>query len=184
MKAIEELQKDHEIILSMLSGIERLASTILTTKTVDADKVRDMIEFSRSFTDGYHHTKEEKHYFVRLQDRGMPKDQGPIAVMLMEHQMGRDLVRVIESALNEYQSGQEKSSESITQAILRYVQLLKAHIAKENNILFPMSERFLSTEDQQYLEESFKNINEHELGEDINEKYVRLAHKISGQEST
>jgi hemerythrin-like domain-containing protein len=180
MKPIEELKHDHEIILHMLSGAERLAQSIVSTSTVNTIKVKDVIDFSRHFTDGCHHSKEEKHFFVRLQDRGMEKDQGPIAVMLHEHRLGRELIQGIESALNEYESGKQEASAAVAQTILRYIELLRAHIAKENNILFPMSDRFLTPDDQHSLEESFKIIEEQEIGVDVHEKYHRMAHEIAG----
>ena len=178
MKPTEELMHEHEIILHMLSGAERLAQSIGTSRSVDTAKVKDVIDFSRHFTDGCHHSKEEKHLFVRLEEKGMPKEQGPIAVMLSEHRMGRELIRQIETALQEYQSGKKEASESIGQSILRYVELLRAHIAKENNILFPMGDRLLTSEDQQFLEKSFKIVEEQEIGAGVHEKYHRMAHDI------
>jgi hemerythrin-like domain-containing protein len=158
MKPIEELKQDHEIILHMLSGAERLAQSIVSTRFVNTAKVKDVVDFSRHFTDGCHHSKEEKHFFVRLQDRGVAKEQGPIAVMLHDHRMGRELIQEIESALNEYESGKQEASETVAQTMLRYIELLRAHITTENNIYFPMSDRFLTPDDQHSLEISFKMI--------------------------
>jgi hemerythrin-like domain-containing protein len=180
MKPIEELKHDHEIILHMLSGAERLAQSIVSSSTVDTAKVKDVIDFSRHFTDGCHHSKEEKHFFVRLQERGMAKDQGPIAVMLQEHRVGRELIKSIESALSEYESGKKEAIETVAQTMVRYIELLRAHIAKENNILFPMSDRFLTPDDQQSLEKSFKMIEE-EIGADVHEMYHRMAHEIANR---
>jgi hemerythrin-like domain-containing protein len=180
MKPTEELMHEHAVILHMLSGAERLAQSILSTHIVEIAKVTDVIDFSRHFTDGCHHSKEEKHLFVRLVEKGMSKEQGPIAVMLNEHRMGRELIRQIETSLQEYRSGKKEASDSVSQSMLRYVELLRAHIAKENNILFPMGDRILTPDDQQSLEKAFKNVEEQEIGEGVHEKYHRLAHEISG----
>lgn len=179
MKPTEELMHEHEIILHMLSGAERLAQSIVTTHTVDTAKVKDVIDFSRHFTDGCHHSKEEKYLFVRLVEKGMPKEQGPIAVMLNEHRMGRELIRQIETALQEYETGKKEENDIVGQSMLRYVELLRAHIAKENNILFPMGDRLLSVDDQQFLEKSFKIVEEQEIGAGVHEKYHRMAHEIA-----
>jgi hemerythrin-like domain-containing protein len=178
MKPTEELVHDHTIILHMLAGAEKLAQSIKTTRTVDPRNVERMIDFSRNFTDGCHHTKEEKHLFPKLQERGMPANQGPIAVMLHEHRVGRDLIKGIESALNVHRSGRQDALDLLSETILQYVGLLRAHIDKENNVLFPMSDRFLSPDDQKSLEESFKFIEEHEVGRDVHEKYHQMAHQI------
>jgi hemerythrin-like domain-containing protein len=56
--------------------------------------------------------------------------------------------------------------------------LLKPHIAKENNILFPMGNKILTEEDQKTLEASFKKVEEQDVGGGVHEKYHQLAHKI------
>ena len=160
MKPTEELMHEHAIILHMLSGAERMAQSIGMTRIVNTARVKEVIDSSRHFTNGCHHSKEEKHLFVRLEEKGMTKERGPIAVMLNEHRMGRELIRQIETALQAYQSGKMEASETIGQSILRYVELLRAHIAKKNNILFPMGDRLLSAEDQQFLKKSFKVVEE------------------------
>jgi hemerythrin-like domain-containing protein len=35
-----------------------------------------------------HHAKEEKDLFPRMEGRGLPRQQGPLAVMLVEHELG------------------------------------------------------------------------------------------------
>jgi hemerythrin-like domain-containing protein len=179
MKPIEELKHEHDSILSMLSGAERLAQTIQTTHDVDVKKVESIINFSRHFTDGCHHAKEEKQLFVRLQERGMPKGQGPIVVMLKEHQVGRNLIKGIESVLQEFKTGDQEAYAALSRTLVQYVELLRTHIAKENTILFPMSNNLLTPEDQKELEESFKFIEEHEVGPGVHEKYHLLAHEIA-----
>ncbi len=180
MKPTEELKHEHEVIMHMLSGAERLAKSILLTREVDVSKISNIIDFSRNFTDGCHHSKEEKHLFVKLIDRGMQKEQGPVAVMLNEHQVGRDLIRCTEIALKEYESGKKEAGENVGKTLLQYIELLRSHIAKENNILFPMADRLMTAEDQQMLEQLFKNVEEKETGAGVHEKYHRMAHEIAG----
>jgi len=180
MKPSDELRHEHEIILHALSGAEHLAQSILSTDNVEIAKVKDIIDFSRNFTDGCHHKKEEKHLFVKLQERGMSGEQGPIAVMLYEHSAGRNLIQRLESSITEDELGKSEAKVTIHQILLEYVELLKAHIAKENNILFPMGDKILTEEDQETLEASFKKIEEQEVGTGVHEKYHQLAHKIGG----
>ena len=183
MKPSAELMHEHEIILHMLSGAERIAQEIQVSHSVDNKAVENIIDFSRHFTDGCHHSKEEKHLFVQLQKRGMSKDQGPVAVMLHEHVLGRNLIQRIETGLKEYQAGNDGAAQIVSQTILQYVEMLRAHIAKENNILFPMSDRVLTSDDQQLLEQSFKEIEEKEVGAGVHEKYHRMAHEIAGEQA-
>jgi hemerythrin-like domain-containing protein len=184
MKPTDELRHEHEIILHMLSGAERTAQSIQSAGAVDAKKVEDIIDFSRHFTDGCHHAKEERNLFVRLQEHGMPQGQGPIAVMLQEHETGRECIQSIETALKVHQAGDVGAAYTIGRNMLEYVELLRAHISKENNVLLPLSDRLLTPNDQRSLEESFKAIEEHEVGAGVHEKYHRMAHDIAEQRAT
>jgi hemerythrin-like domain-containing protein len=40
------------------------------------------------YADRQHHVKEEDLLFLELEKKGMPRDGGPVGVMLMEHQFG------------------------------------------------------------------------------------------------
>ncbi|MGD0589861.1 MAG: hemerythrin domain-containing protein [Bacteroidota bacterium] len=178
MKPTEILMHEHTIVLKMLEGAERVAQTIETTHEVNVEKIGKIIDFSRNFTDGCHHAKEEKHFFPRLQERGMSKEQGPIAVMLHEHRIGRELIRSLEQALYDHKLGKIDAAGRITQFIRQYIELLRAHIAKENNVLFPMSGRYLTTEDQSSLERAFNELEERETGKGEHERFHRIANEL------
>lgn len=180
MKPTEELRHEHEVILHMLSGAEKLAASIASTHSLDSEKLKDIIDFSRHFTDGCHHAKEEKYLFVKLQEHGMSSTQGPIAVMLHEHAVGRSLIRAMDTASAEYGSGDAQAFETIRSTLRQYVELLRAHIAKENMVLFPMADLRLTETEQDILEESFKKVEEQEIGAGVHEKYHRMAHEIGG----
>ncbi len=178
MKPTDELRHEHEVILHMLSGAERIARSAINSGDVDIGKVLNIIDFSRHFIDGCHHNKEEKYLFTLLQERGITGRQGPIAVMLFDHQRGRDLVASIDSALKEYQAGKKEAGGVVGRSLLQYVGILRAHISKENEILFPMTDRLLTAEDQESLESSFRDVEELETGAGVHEKYHRMAHEI------
>ena len=59
-----------------------------------------------------------------------------------------------------------------------YVNLLRQHIQKENNILFPMADRVVPTEKQSGIWEKFEQIEHEETGEGVHEKYEALAEKL------
>lgn len=179
MKPTDILMHEHQVVLHMLSGAEKQLQAIESTQKVDVKKVEKIIDFSRNFTDACHHAKEERHFFVRLVERGMSKEQGPIMVMLYEHSVGRDLIRSMDQALDEVKAGKKETTVKVAQNLHQYIELLRAHIMKENNILFPMSDQYLSTNDQSDLEKAFDKLEKEETGEGIHEKYHQMAHEIA-----
>jgi len=109
----------------------------------------------------------------------MAHDSGPIAVMLVEHSEGRRLFSHIDGLLPAAKQGNQGAIMAIGETLAAYVNLLENHIAKENNVLFPLAERLLGEADSAALEKAFALVEEIETGEGVHEKYHRIAHEIS-----
>jgi len=144
-----------------------------------AEDLEKMIEFFRNFTDRCHHAKEEGHLFVKMQERGMSGESGPIGVMLQEHEEGRQSVRAIAKALPSAEKGDSSAIASVRSNLQAYIELLRAHIDKEDNVLYPMADRLLTSADQQTLGEAFEQVEAQEMGDGIHERYHQLAHDLA-----
>src|SRR4051812_33647045 len=153
MRAIQLLMEEHEIILHGLRVLEALADRAARGAEVPAKAVRDVVEFFRQFTDVHHHHKEEKILFPALEKAGLPREGGPLGVMLHEHDQCRQLL----SALREAARGAVSAPASrarFADAARAYVTLLAAHIEKENHVLFPMADEALGVE-RRHIDEEF-----------------------------
>ena len=64
-------------------------------------------------------------------------------------------------------------------SLLAYAKLLRRHIQKEDNVLYPMADRVLTGQDQQALAEAFEKVEAQEIGQGVHEKYHRLAHELA-----
>ena len=180
MTPTEVLKHEHQVILLVLGAAEREAQQIEETGAPRAETVDEMVDFFRSFADSCHHAKEEKLLFVKMQERGVPVQGGPIAVMLHEHDQGRQLVRAVAEALPGARVGDRASTAAVKDNLRTYADFLRAHIAKEDNILYPMADRLFSPDDQRSLTEAFDRLEAEETGEGVHEKYHNLAHKLAG----
>jgi hemerythrin-like domain-containing protein len=178
MTPTEMLMHEHKVILMVLDGLQRLCDRIERTGEVSASQVDQAVDFVRNFADRCHHAKEERHLFPAMQDRGMSAKAGPIAVMLAEHEEGRRLIAAVAAALPMARGKNKASVEEVRQNLLAYIRLLRAHIDKENLILFPMADRILDDADQDRLEKEFEKVEAEEMGEGVHEKYHRMAHEI------
>jgi hemerythrin-like domain-containing protein len=65
----EVLREEHELVLMVVEAMEREVASIETTDHVNADRVANMIDFTKNFTDGCHHAKEERILFPLLTAR-------------------------------------------------------------------------------------------------------------------
>lgn len=144
MKATEILMHEHELIMRGVAVLERMAARARGGQPVPAGDARSMIEFIRKFADGCHHAKEEGVLFPAMEAAGLPRDGGPIGVMLAEHDQGRAAVKAMDEAVGGFGSSAEAQG-AFAQAAFAYANLLTNHIHKENNILFRMAENFIGS---------------------------------------
>lgn len=181
MNPTETLKHEHQIVLLILDAAEREAGSIRASGEVHAGQVQEMLDFFRNFVDRCHHGKEERHLFPRLEQRGLPSGAGPVAVMLHEHEQGRAAVRAIADALEGVKAGDREAAGALAAGLTEYAVLLRNHISKENDVLFPMADRMLSDGDKAELAEAFDKVEAEEIGPGVHERYHRLAHELAGQ---
>jgi hemerythrin-like domain-containing protein len=142
--SIEVLMNEHRLIEQVLGSLETLAVEMQGGLVPERVLLSDYASFCREFADAAHHGKEEDVLFARMIERGFPRESGPIAVMLHEHVVGRGHVSVLRQA----GAGEGPLSAVETQLVLEnataFVPLLRAHIQKEDRILYPMALRLLA----------------------------------------
>ena len=139
----QALVDEHRLILRMIALLEKNAPLTAEGKYRNWQFYLDGIDFIRQYADRFHHAKEEDVLFKALVDNGMPKDNSPVAAMLMEHDQGRGFVRAMDTAVQEAQAGSSDSWQIIADNALRYAALLRDHISKEDEILYPLAERVI-----------------------------------------
>jgi len=179
MTPTETLKHEHQIIGLVLEAARREVQSIEQTRRIRAERLEKIVDFVKSFADRCHHAKEEGHLFARMRERGMPAQSGPIAVMLREHDEGRRRIAAVVEALPDARKGVPSAVEAVRTNLLAYVELLTAHIAKEDNVLYPMADRLLTADDQRALAEAFEEVEAKEIGAGVHDKYHRLAHDLS-----
>jgi hemerythrin-like domain-containing protein len=174
MTPTEDLRHEHDVILLVLQGAERQAAL----RAPKQDNLNEIVDFLVNFVDRCHHAKEERYLFPKMEERGVQHQGGPIGAMLSEHSAGRALVAAMKEKLTGWHLAQ--GLDDIKVDLLEYVQLLRLHIDKENNVLFPMADKILTVEDQQSLSEAFTKLESEEIGEGVHEKYHNMAHRLAG----
>ena len=92
------LVHEHKLILRMLAVLERNALATAAGTYSNYRFYLDGVDFIRNYADRYHHAKEEDVLFEALVKNGMPRENSPVAAMLMEHEQGRVYVRDMAAA--------------------------------------------------------------------------------------
>jgi hemerythrin-like domain-containing protein len=113
-KPTEELMKEHSAIQLMLEILSEACTRLESGGKVVVTDLKKMLEFLKEFADGCHHAKEERHLFPALERAGIPRERGPIGVMLAEHNLGRSHIRRMSSAISGLAAGDTRAKESIS----------------------------------------------------------------------
>jgi len=141
--ATRVLRDEHHLILDVASALEATLGTEVAGGVRDLDVIDDCVAFFRLFADRCHHGKEEDLLFREMEESGMPADSGPIAVMLAEHRRGRILVAAMGTALDRIRAGRADAAHDLSAAAWSYIDLIRAHIGKEDNILFEIADNLI-----------------------------------------
>lgn len=174
---VEILSHEHRIIERVLRAIEGICGKLERGEAVPSDVLSQVIAFIGDFADGCHHRKEEQMLFPALEERGVPREGGPIGVMLYEHEVGRDLVAQISRAVEAYAAGDRAAGQQIISPARRYIELLTQHIFKEDNVLFPMAGQVLDPSAQTSLAQAFERMEE-EKGLQTHAHYEQVAAQL------
>jgi len=137
------------------------------------------MEFLKVFVDTCHHGKEEEFLFPALEEAGVPREGGPIGVMLQEHQTGRELIRKMSTSLDGLGKGKIDAESAFKEAAESYIEVLRKHIDKENNVLFPMADERLSQERQHQMSEQFERLERERIGEGRHEAFHKLLEDLA-----
>jgi hemerythrin-like domain-containing protein len=178
--AVEQLKKEHAGIETMLKILDAICIKLRGGEKVDPEHLDRIVEFIRVFADRCHHGKEEEIFFPALEQAGIPKEGGPIGVMLGEHDRLRGLVHGLAETVDRYRAGEEKAGDGILLYATDYAATLRGHIEKENKVLFKMAEMHLAPEKEQELAERFEVMEVEKIGEGTHEKLHALLNRLEG----
>jgi len=158
MEPIGTLMSEHRLIERTLGALDGYAARVVAGDVLQSrDELRSFVRFLKAFADDIHHGKEEALLFERMAEHGFPRDGGPIAVMLDDHECGRALVRRLRAIADAGGEWTKEAAHEAHDAALEYGGMLRAHIQKEDRILYPMAERHLPRAEMERLGEEFES---------------------------
>jgi hemerythrin-like domain-containing protein len=106
----------------------------------------ELVQLFQTFADRCHHGKEEDQLFPAMRAKGMG---ATLAVFVEEHEEGRGYVRTLAGGA----TGAEK-----VRAARQYVGMLRDHIQRENEVLFPMAEEVFTAEEHSALARAYEDV--------------------------
>jgi hemerythrin-like domain-containing protein len=177
-----QLAEEHEYVMLVVGAMEAEAAYIERTGNMHAERVAQMVDFTRNFTDGDHHSTEEDLLFPLLEERSTSAG-GTISVLLSEHEAARDCIGAIDKALPDAAGADPERAEEalgiIAENLRLYAFLLPLHIGKEDTVLFELTDELLSVQEQEMLAAEFDRLGASPGAAAMVQRYQRLAHELA-----
>ena len=170
---------EHKLILRMIALVEKNTELLEQGKFRNWQFYLDAVDFIRNYADRFHHAKEEDVLFAELIKNGMPEKQSPIEAMHMEHDQGRAYVRAMEEAAQKALDGETGQAVIIAENAKGYAALLRGHIEKEDDILYPLAERVLPEDVRARMLEAYDGAEAKTPG--LEDKYRKLVENYERQ---
>jgi hemerythrin-like domain-containing protein len=136
---IELLGGQHQEVLARLDAVEKDLASRGTN-----GRLADFVTYLER--EVVHHFAIEEQALFPVLARYLPLTQGPLAVMNAEHATFHELMQRLTVG---FHSGDVERQERCTQDL---IELLRQHIAKEDNVLFPMASRMLTADEQREVD--------------------------------
>lgn len=182
MNSIQLMMDEHQNILRMLEVARRYCLNVLRNEKVDYDDFYKIIDFVRNYADKHHHGKEEIILFNKMMDElGPAADKLVRHGMLVEHDMGRLFMSELEEALKNLEAGNDEAKLDIIANTMGYVNLLKRHIHKEDNVVYKFAENNLKKGILEVIDDESSNFEKKAEGIGVQKKYLELLNELESR---
>jgi len=147
--------EEHRVIEQAISALAGYARAITRGADHPRQDLAELVSFLQDYADAHHHGKEEDILFRAMVEHGMPTDGGPLAVMLAEHTEGRRFTRALAELAAAESAWDSEQQRRLLLAAMRYAQLLRSHIQKEDRVLYPLAAQMLPEDAWQQIDSEF-----------------------------
>lgn len=171
VSATSILSGEHRVILQVLDVVEKLAALALRDQRIPSEHANQALEVLTKFADHCHHGKEETVLFPVLE--AIQPGFGPVQVMRAEHVEGRAFIRAMTEAVAAGHAGLYASAAN------GYVNLLRQHIHKEDDILFRLAGQMLTPAQDAEILDGYRRIEHDDMGDGTHERLLGIADTLA-----
>ena len=180
MRPTEILTEEHNCVKVILRVLDVMCVKLKAGEKVEPGHIEGAVDFIKNFADRAHHMKEEDLLFPAMEAAGVSKEKSLVDAITTEHDLGRGHVRGLTDALSLYSIGDNGAGLMIAENAAKYVKLIKDHIAREEDIVFPLADRHLSDDSQRDLAARFDKIDKDVIGEARRQEFMEILSTLKG----
>ncbi len=168
----EELMRQHAIVSRLLLVYDTVITPELGTDKPSGPAVTSTAQMLRSNVDDFHAKFEEEHIFPLFQKSGRMGDL--VNTLREQHKAARTLTDDILKAREE--GGGRPASETLARSIRAYVNMLQAHTAYEETLLYPQLQTVASPSQYNQIRKALQDASRTAMG---TEGFAGLVNKVA-----
>ena len=153
----EDLMQEHGVLERILLIYDEAAHRIEGGESLDASAISTSADIVRRFVQDYHEKLEEQFVFPRLQQA--KREAELVAVLLEQHQRGRELTEAIARAAG------APATPDLARALRAFVRMYRPHASREETVLFPAFREVVGRSSYRELGEQFEDEEHRRFGE-------------------
>ena len=157
-RPLDELRAEHCLIERMLVVMDRLSVRLEGEPSRAAPVLKRVVCFMRSFVDARHQAKEEVGLFPLLSSMGATLESGPVRVLEADHVASRQLMEELDATLDRLGEGDPAARRGARATLTLYPRLMRRHIAREERIVFRLTETVITPADATRLAAAFREV--------------------------
>ncbi len=183
MEAIDTLRYEHRVVHAVCDAALHELDKAESIHAVDAAEVERFVEFFRFFANSCHDPKEEDLLFTMLHREGLAWDEEPLAGLTHEHEEMRVILDSAAEWVPKAKRGDQSALPPLVHNMRAYVELVRGHVEREEETVFPMALEMLTQTDHDELTEAFETVACDESEEGAVEYFKELARELVAEAS-
>jgi nucleotide-binding universal stress UspA family protein/hemerythrin-like domain-containing protein len=176
-QAIGIIRDEHRSLGAVLHAWLHLLDRDQASPDVPRDQLmRAMVHYIRSFPMALHHPKEDEYLFRKLRER-TTRCNAELDELERQHERDRQLLDELAALVEQHLAG-EADAASVREAVSRYAHFIWEHMGREEGVILPAAQRYLTQEDWDEISAAFLANRDPRFGGDTDAEFKRLFSRI------
>ena len=176
-KVIGIIRDEHRSLSAVLhAGMHLIGSAQRRNIVPDPALMNAIVCYLQKFPVALHHPKEDEFLFRKLRERTSEVD-AELDELERQHARDRQLVTEL-AAMVERLAGGHEDLAKVQDAVARYAKFVWEHLGREEGVILPAAERWLTAEDWAGIDAAFAENSDPRFGGDTEAEFRRLFSRI------
>jgi hemerythrin-like domain-containing protein len=158
--AVDQYIGEHRVIASVVDAFERYLVAVERGSEVEQQDLARFVGFFREFTDLGHHEKEEGILIPAMVRSGCVWDDGPVEQVRKDHHQERYLMGALRQSALQQDPWSPEARRRVVSTAREYIAFMRAHVALEEDALFPRARQCLSGDSEAAVRAAFNRFDE------------------------